>query len=265
MKLLSRSTLQFSFAAVFAIAFAESVVSEVLVLGENDPSRATSVQIMGDITQADVSKVADAIQRSVAKDPSTGYDLLVKLNSNGGDIDAAIAIGRLLRGRSSLLIVPDGFSCASACVFVLCAGSQRIDGGGKVGIHRPYSVGSADKSVADAASRYRAMAARTREYLAEIGMPARLYEEMMRVPAEQIRWLTTREQEALGVLGIDPGYADAWDSRSAAAYGVSKQVWLQRKARAVRECPMPPASTPGNDPAYVKLFECRHAVYRGTK
>lgn len=65
--------------------------------------------------------------------------LFVDLDSSGGDVETAIAIGYKLRqieGAESFVAVRKGAKCASACVFLLAAGSRRwVEG--QVGIHRP--------------------------------------------------------------------------------------------------------------------------------
>ena len=76
------------------------------------------------------------------------------------------------------------------------------------------------------------MAVEVRAYLMEIGMPSHLYEEMMRVPAEKIRWLTMDDLHRLGLIGWDPAYEDAMDSQAAARRGISMQEWLRRALEA---------------------------------
>lgn len=98
-------------------------------------------------------------------------------------------------------------------------------------------------------------------------MPARLYEEMMRVPAEKVRWLTENERAELGLIGKDPAYTDALDTETATRLGISKQDWLIRKGRADRECPIPPEDkwgTPLNPSRELKAhWDCRQAIFDG--
>jgi hypothetical protein len=66
-------------------------------------------------------------------------ELLLFLNSEGGDITTAIEIGRLVRRwQDSHVVVALDSKCFSACVFVLAVGLNRVVHG-KVGIHRPFN------------------------------------------------------------------------------------------------------------------------------
>src|SRR5207253_9759004 len=128
-----------------------------------------------------------------------------------------------------------------------------------IGIHRPYSAtATGTATTAQSAIRYSAMAVEVRAYLMEIGMPSHLYEEMMRVPAEKIRWLTMDDLHRLGLIGWDPAYEDAMDSQAAARRGISMQEWLRRKVLADESCAFP--NPPFNDPAVHAYIECKQKI-----
>lgn len=223
---------------------------EVTAVGMEATDKATLIQIYGDITQSDVVKIATAIKRSVPK-PGLPYELYINLDSGGGDVESAIAIGRLIRMTTAKtnVMLPLPFPplagaptrtnavCASACVLVLVAGSERAMNlrMQSIGIHRPYSTNPLAPG-ADSRAAYAAIAARVKSYLDEMAMPGRLYEAMMEVPPEEVRWLSSDELIDLRIFGSDPAYADLRDSRAAAAHGISKQDWLRRKALATRSC-----------------------------
>jgi len=77
-------------------------------------------------------------KRSLERAGGNG-NLLLMLNSEGGDLTTAIEIGRLVRRwpDSSVMVLQDS-KCYSACVFVLAGGLHRVVYG-KVGIHRPFN------------------------------------------------------------------------------------------------------------------------------
>lgn len=60
------------------------------------------------------------------------------LDSPGGDLDAAIKTGRIVRSWQGVTLVFDDGQCASACVLVLLGGVTRTVAG-NIGLHRPYS------------------------------------------------------------------------------------------------------------------------------
>jgi hypothetical protein len=57
--------------------------------------------------------------------------------SDGGDIDAGMALGRLLRRLGVFALVGKDDRCLSACVFAFMGGERRSVAG-QLGIHRPY-------------------------------------------------------------------------------------------------------------------------------
>ena len=72
-----------------------------------------------------------------ADQTDVGYWLT--LDSEGGDVYAALRIGRMLRKARAWTHVLKGSKCISACVFLLAGSVRRDVDGGVVGIHRPYS------------------------------------------------------------------------------------------------------------------------------
>jgi hypothetical protein len=69
----------------------------------------------------------------------------VYLDSLGGDVAAAIEIGRLIRDQKMPAVIDSSAKCVSACVLVLAGATQRKIRGA-VGIHRPYfaKIGNAN-------------------------------------------------------------------------------------------------------------------------
>ena len=153
----------------------------------------------------------------------------VLVDSPGGSIAAAFAIGRLIRDRGLAVAVARvvgasptdaGAQCASACVFLLAAGVGRSVGpGAEVGVHRlvdwsTYSrtwdvyrilrrhgvvvgrellsrrVLSSRDVFTDAPPRAYAEA---KAYLAGLGVSPNLVALMERTPAARVHWMTPRE------------------------------------------------------------------------
>lgn len=125
----------------------------------------------------------------------------VYLNSPGGSLLAAMAIGRLLRGhgfdtavgtRTVDPLQPAGGVCYSACPFALAGGVHRVlEAGSLVGVHRaenrlPWPDQSAfERRVQNDATTY----------LQEMGVSPELYGLMAQVPPGTIRLL--RQDEAV--------------------------------------------------------------------
>jgi hypothetical protein len=116
---------------VIASAHADVSISDVTFAG------GTVIQISGKIRKGDAEgfvRIADDV--ASREKWANAAQKQVRLNSRGGDILEALAIGREVRRRSMSTGVWQGDECDSACVFILIAGVDRY-GGGKVGLHRP--------------------------------------------------------------------------------------------------------------------------------
>ena len=92
-------------------------------------------------------------------------------------MSAAIELGEEVRKLSVLTAIDDHGECLGACVLVLAAGVRRSPVADKVGIYR---LADPKEPARDRAGQKNAPAAKkVSVYLARMGMPDRLYKEMM--------------------------------------------------------------------------------------
>ena len=138
---------------------------------------------------------------------------LAYLDSPGGNVSEAMKIGRLLRSRQvGTFITIDSF-CASACVLILASGVHRA-AAGPVEIHSFYSPGFLGTGDFVGANRqYEVLSRAVEEYLREMRVPRTLLDEMIKVPHSMSRRLSLEETINLGLLGIDPVYAQVRKSK----------------------------------------------------
>jgi ATP-dependent protease ClpP protease subunit len=155
------------------------------------------------ITSEDALHVKTALQAIKPETMPLSVRPLFYLNSPGGDIYAAMEMGRLLRKARATCIVPAHKQCASACVFVL-AGCIERSVYGKVAIHRPYSTYVGLRDYESAEKEYRRTETAAKHYLKEMNLSDKLYEAMVQIPPEQIRVLGRKEIEDFSLIGIDP-------------------------------------------------------------
>jgi hypothetical protein len=165
--------------------------------------------ISGEITQQDAATF-DYLVKSL---PTTLSVIDVDLNSPGGNVLAAIKIGRIIRSRWMWTAASDdpGAECASACVLVLAAGAVRIaSDDSKVEIHRPYFQPSFFATLSPEAARqkYGQLADVVKAYLNEMGMSQALFSEMLKVPSDDGRILSSNEMQAFALTGWDPAYQE---------------------------------------------------------
>jgi hypothetical protein len=120
-----------------------------------------------------------------------GTARMVVLDGPGGVLGEAILIGEEVRRRQMSTLVAPHHRCASACAVVFLSGRTKYLGAGaEVGLHSAsYLDGRADPEATEL------MAA----YLRQMGVPAATLQRMARTAPSDIRWLTTAEQQAIGI------------------------------------------------------------------
>ncbi len=186
------------------------------------------VFVSGNITRADklgAEVMADMI--------ATGRQKLsgntVWFSSDGGDIDAAMDMGRLLRRLGVFAVIDKNDQCMSACVFAFMGGERRSVGG-RLGIHRPFFPHTQD--LPDRQARVRHMQKILKDYVEEMDFPSSLYEAVMLVPPESVRILAAAELKNYFLDGISPSSEDLADAATARHLNLSMAEYLKRKANA---------------------------------
>jgi len=83
-----------------------------------------NVRIQGDIKKSDLEtlkqRIADAPNRC------NEVQIIAQLDSRGGDIEAAMGIGRLFRKHETQVKIEVEGSCYSACIFLLAGAVERF-------------------------------------------------------------------------------------------------------------------------------------------
>jgi hypothetical protein len=155
-------------------------------------ARAAGVAITGPI---DKTMAAHAIQLIKTLRPSVD-DLTIYLDSAGGDAAAAMELGQEVRNQWVLAVVDDDGECFGACVLVLAAGVRRSPAPDHVGLHRlsdPKNAG---------------LTKRVQTYLTRMGMPDRLFKEMMQRAPDKTLVLDDAKLKSFGLEGVFPPYEE---------------------------------------------------------
>jgi hypothetical protein len=115
----------------------EGVGIAIFIDGEIEAATANSARTLFDERAQQEKNLRAGIKcTEVFKVPSA-FGESFRINSRGGDVSAAMTIGRIFRQETSFLQV-DGV-CISACVLVLAGAVERfVKTSFMVGIHRPY-------------------------------------------------------------------------------------------------------------------------------
>lgn len=156
-------------------------------------------------------------------------NLIVKLNSTGGSLEAAIKIGRNLRKKSASAFMYNGSTCASACVFVLMGAPIRfVESDAKVIIHRFYEPNDITINLNDQKKKYKKIEIVVSNYLNEMNIPISLLDEMVSVSSTSFRVLNSDELAKFRLNKYDPYYEEAMQAIEAKKYGITKQEYHVR-------------------------------------
>lgn len=140
--------------------------------------------VSGEIMQKDAEELLSRGEEAAAAESR-----VVVLNSTGGNLNAALSMGRQFRKMNFDAFLLHDAVCYSACVFILASAIDKTVKG-NVGIHRPYFLASGTGSIAD---EIKELKSRAEEYLEEMNIPVRLVEDMFSVEPSSMRILTNEE------------------------------------------------------------------------
>jgi len=121
-------------------------------------------------------------------------EAVVVLQSPGGNAAAGISIGRAIRKKGFVTMVPPSVNCASACAWAWLGGVQRLMGErARIGFHAAYLLrgGKARRSAAT-----NAMFA---DYVGGLGLPPQAIAYVTGAPPERMYWLTLATAQAVGI------------------------------------------------------------------
>jgi len=190
-----------------------------------------SIDVVGEIDRQTPELIVAAVKQIRGATKAT---IFLRLDSAGGDIEAAIASGRLARKHEMFTIVPEDAMCASACALVFLGGVTRLVAG-RFGIHRPYAIRYSDTDT-DARRSYETINKITRDYLEHMNVSPRVLGAMNVVSPGDIKWLSKAERKELGIDGTDPVYEDRTDSAHAKRLGITKRELYERQQHAYNVC-----------------------------
>ena len=160
----------------------------------------------------------------------------IYLDSGGGDVESAMAIGRMLRQGEGITVLYENMTCASACVLIYAAGISRTSSG-KIGIHRPYFFDlESNLSTSEIRKVREHLAFLMKEYLNEMDVATSLVDEMLSIPPESIKILSYDELVKYRLWGQDANYEEQMTAKSAARFGITSSEMRRRSLVAEKKC-----------------------------
>ncbi|WP_245409910.1 hypothetical protein [Pararhizobium haloflavum] len=137
---------------------------------------------------------ADRFEQEIAERGE--YVATIALDSPGGAVDDALAIGRLIRERGFGTRVESGALCASSCPIVLAGGIERtVNEEAVIGVHQVYGAASDFPSAAHAMSQAQHTTAKVSRYLEAMGIAPGLWLRALETPPDRLHYLTAQELE----------------------------------------------------------------------
>ena len=124
------------------------------------------------------------------------------LNSPGGSVSDALAMGRLIRERKFATEVEAGKYCASSCPLMFAGGVGRRAGErATIGVHQVAALASASGGVArDEMSIAQDVSARCQRYLAEMGVDLQVWVHAMETPHDRLFVFRAEELKSLNLV-----------------------------------------------------------------
>lgn len=152
------------------------------------------LQISGQIAPGDADRFAEWLDRTR---PEVSR---VALDSSGGSVSDALAIGRTIRAAGYDTTVPNGAVCLSACPYILAGGVARVVAAeGVVGVHQHYFGQNTILPAFMAVSDLQRAQAGVMDYLVQMGVDLRLMTYALRTPPAEIYVL---EPDLMTELGL---------------------------------------------------------------
>jgi len=208
----------------------------------------------------DVAKTANLMQGRYGD----RWIVIAKLNSTGGNVSAALKIGRFLRKKGAMANVDENAVCLSSCVYVLAGATYRaVDG--IVGIHRPYEPNDGEISEDAQKTKYAKLGKEIISYLQAMNIPTRLYEDSLFISPDRIKILSYNETQGYGLNENDPYADEASAVNQAKKLGISRKEYAARELRSRRDCGLTTISNGTPKEEVLSAMECRTDILEGRR
>jgi hypothetical protein len=139
------------------------------------------------------------------------YIKTVVLQSPGGSVNDALAMGRLIRARKFATEVGKGHYCASSCPLVFAGGVTRHVGAkAAIGVHQVFAPPQPGLATpADGMESAQRIAATAESYLRDMGVDLGVWVHAMQTPKNEIYYFSPAELQELKLVTESPDGANA--------------------------------------------------------
>jgi hypothetical protein len=143
--------------------------------------------------------VSEAFAAEVGK--RGDYIRTVVLNSPGGSMTDALAMGRLIREKKFVTEVEAGKYCASSCPLVFAGGVERRAGDkAAIGVHQVAAISSVSAAPRDEMDVAQRISARCQRYLGDMGISLQVWVHAMETPHDKLFIFKPDELKSLNIV-----------------------------------------------------------------
>lgn len=168
------------------------------------PDRLEFAQADGAIRMTGQIAPGDADRFLSWLDTTRPTETRVALDSSGGSVADALAIGRTIRGAGYDTVVDDGSVCLSACPYMLAGGTTRkVAAGGVVGVHQHDFGENTIRPAFMAIRDLQRSQAGVLDYLTDMGIDLAVMPIALRTPPESITVLTPEQMRDFRLVTDD--------------------------------------------------------------
>ena len=139
------------------------------------------------------------------------YIKTVVLNSPGGSVSDALAMGRLIREKKFATEVEANKYCASSCPLMFMGGVERRAGDkASIGVHQVFAMASADNTAPrDDMSEAQRISAKCQRYLGDMGINLQVWVHAMETPKDRLFIFKPDELKSLNLVTSEPAASPA--------------------------------------------------------
>lgn len=146
------------------------------------------LEATGTITPGTAARFAEEIEKRGS------YVKTVVLNSPGGSVQDALAMGRLIREKGFATEVGEGAHCASSCPLVFAGGETRVARkGASIGVHQVFAVSAAGAAADSGMADAQRVSAECQRHLVAMGVDPRVWIHAMETPPERLFYFSPQE------------------------------------------------------------------------
>ena len=196
---------------IAAIAFwlLTTTANAKIVIDRHTPiDKFVSIKVVGEIQYEEENSLEDAIETVQREKLDLKLNAVV-LNTRGGNVDAALKMGRLIRKHGLNTYLAPKSECASACIFILIGGITRM-AFGELSVHRSGVDINSPTTLQKLKKHNDDNTKEVNDYVEEMGISPLLADAILMTPYWRTRELTWRDRTRWGVHGMDTIHEEMW-------------------------------------------------------